>query len=65
MPVIFASSVLSAPLLFANFTAVRNSGFLSRIFEGLRPGEPWYELLQMTAIVFFCLFLHFDCLPPG
>jgi preprotein translocase subunit SecY len=56
MPVIFASSVLSAPLLFANFTAVRNSGFLSRIFEGLRPGEPWYELLQMTAIVFFAYF---------
>jgi len=56
MPVIFASSVLSAPLLFANITAVRNSSFLSRVFDGLRPGEPWYELLQIVAIVFFAYF---------
>jgi preprotein translocase subunit SecY len=56
MPVIFAASVLSAPLLFANFTVVRNSGFLSRLFEGLRPGEPWYELIQAVAIVFFAYF---------
>jgi preprotein translocase subunit SecY len=48
--------VLSAPLLFVNFTMVRNSGFLSRLFEGLRPGEPWYELIQAVAIIFFAYF---------
>ncbi len=56
MPVIFASSVLSAPLLFANIGFVRNSGVLTRIFDQLRPGEPWYELIQMVAIVFFAYF---------
>ena len=65
MPVIFAASVLSAPLLFANFTVVRNSGFLSRLFEGLRPGEPWYELIQAVDDHLLRLLLYFDCLPSG
>ncbi len=56
MPVIFASSILSAPLLFAGSGYVRNSGFLTRIFDGLRPGEPWYELLYIVGIVFFAYF---------
>jgi len=56
MPVIFASSVLSAPLLFANVGFVRNSSFLTRVFDGLRIGEPWYELLSIVAIVFFAYF---------
>jgi preprotein translocase subunit SecY len=56
MPVIFASSILSAPLLFANMSIVHNNNFLTRIFEGMRPGEPWYELLYMVAIVFFAYF---------
>src|ERR1700732_3339478 len=56
MPVIFASSILSAPLLFAGSEFVRNNGFLTRIFDGLRPGEPWYELLYMVGIVFFAYF---------
>src|ERR1700726_1135841 len=56
MPAIFASSILSAPLLFAGSGFVRNSGFLTRIFDGLRPGEPWYELLYMVGIVFFAYF---------
>ena len=56
MPVIFASSILSAPLLFAIMSIVHNSGFLTRVFEGLRPGEPWYELLYMVGIVFFAYF---------
>jgi preprotein translocase subunit SecY len=56
MPVIFASSILSAPLLFAGSGFVRNSGFLTRIFDGLRPGEPWYELLYIVGIVFFAYF---------
>jgi len=56
MPVIFASSILSAPLLFANVGFVRNSSVMTRIFDGLRVGEPWYVLLQAAAIVFFAYF---------
>ncbi len=56
MPVIFASSILSAPLLFANIGLVQNTSWLRRITEGLRPGEPWYELLYIAAIVFFAYF---------
>ena len=56
MPVIFAASVLSAPLLFSQAPIVRNSAGLTRIFEWLRPGEPWYELIYMVAIVFFAYF---------
>ena len=56
MPVIFASSILSAPLLFANMSFVQNHDFLRRITEGLRPGEPWYVLLNAAAIIFFAYF---------
>ena len=56
MPVIFASSILSAPLLFANTQMVQNHGFLRRIADGLRPGEPWYELIFNAAIIFFAYF---------
>jgi preprotein translocase subunit SecY len=56
MPVIFASSILSAPLLFASSEFVRNNGFLTRVFDGLRPGEPWYELLYIVGIIFFAYF---------
>jgi len=56
MPVIFASSMLSAPLLFANASFVQNSPVLHRVAEGLRPGEPWYELLYIFAIIFFAYF---------
>ena len=56
MPVIFAASVLSAPLLFGQAQFVRNSAVLSRIMDSLRTGEPWYELLYMVAIVFFAYF---------
>ncbi|HEY0759471.1 MAG TPA: preprotein translocase subunit SecY [Acidisarcina sp.] len=56
MPVIFASSVLSAPLLIANAGFVHNSALLTRIFDSLHAGEPWYELLYIVAIVFFAYF---------
>jgi preprotein translocase subunit SecY len=56
MPVIFAASVLSAPLLFAQAGFVRNSAFLTRVFDALHAGEPWYELLYIVAIVFFAYF---------
>jgi preprotein translocase subunit SecY len=56
MPIIFAASVLSAPMLFAQASFVKNSTWLSRTFDALRAGEPAYELLYMIAIVFFAYF---------
>jgi preprotein translocase subunit SecY len=61
MPVIFASSILSAPLLFqgASFFGspkLSETAFLGPIFRALGPGEPWYVLLYMAAIVFFAYF---------
>ena len=61
MPVIFASSILSAPLLFSGASffgspKLSDTAFLGPIFRALAPGEPWYELLQMVAIVFFAYF---------
>jgi preprotein translocase subunit SecY len=60
MPVIFASSILSAPLLFANAHvfgySLQDSAFFGPIFRAIAPGEPWYEVLQIAAIIFFAYF---------
>ncbi|HTV82670.1 MAG TPA: preprotein translocase subunit SecY [Acidobacteriaceae bacterium] len=56
MPIIFAASVLSAPMLFGQAAFVKNSAWLSSTFDALRPGEPWYELIYIVAIVFFAYF---------
>jgi preprotein translocase subunit SecY len=56
MPIIFAASVLSAPMLLANAGFVKNSAWLSSTFDALRPGEPWYEFIYIVAIVFFAFF---------
>ncbi|MHB1021808.1 MAG: preprotein translocase subunit SecY [Acidobacteriaceae bacterium] len=60
MPVIFAASILSAPLLFANATifgiSLHDNKFFGPILSNLAPGEPWYELLYIVAIVFFAYF---------
>ena len=56
MPVIFASSILSAPLLLGQMEWVQNSKFFQPIMRALAPGEPWYELLYMLGIVFFAYF---------
>ncbi|WP_263356833.1 preprotein translocase subunit SecY [Acidicapsa ligni] len=56
MPVIFASSILSAPLLFSQVGFVQSNKVLSNIMAGLQPGEPWYEFLYMAAIIFFAYF---------
>jgi preprotein translocase subunit SecY len=60
MPVIFASSILSAPLLFANAHifgySLQDSRFFGPLFRAIAPGEPWYEVLQMVAIIFFAYF---------
>jgi preprotein translocase subunit SecY len=61
MPVIFASSILSAPLLLQNLSffgsqKLADSTFFGPIFRNLAPGEPWYEILYIAAIVFFAYF---------
>jgi preprotein translocase subunit SecY len=56
MPIIFASSILSAPLLFGQMEWVQNNRFLQPILLGLTPGYPWYELLNIMAIIFFAYF---------
>jgi preprotein translocase subunit SecY len=61
MPVIFASSILSAPLLFSGMSffgsaKLNETTFFGPILRNLGPGEPWYELLYMAAIVFFAYF---------
>ena len=65
MPIIFASSILSAPMLFASSNFVRSHTLLNRIFDALRAGEPWYELLSMVAIVFFAYFYISIVFRPG
>jgi preprotein translocase subunit SecY len=56
MPVIFASSILSAPMLFGQVEWVQNSKLLQPIMQALAPGYPWYELLDMLGIIFFAYF---------
>jgi preprotein translocase subunit SecY len=56
MPIIFAASVLSAPMLFGQAAFVKNSPWLSKTFDALRAGEPAYELLYIISIVFFAYF---------
>jgi preprotein translocase subunit SecY len=56
MPIIFASSILSAPLLFGQVEWVQNNRFLQPILQALTPGYPWYELLNILAIIFFAYF---------
>ena len=56
MPIIFASSILSAPMLFSQVTWVQNSKLLQPIITSLTPGYPWYELLNILGIIFFAYF---------
>jgi preprotein translocase subunit SecY len=56
MPVIFAASILSAPMMLSQAEFVQNSKLLQPIFEALRPGYPWYELLYVLGIIFFAYF---------
>src|ERR1700723_1163817 len=48
MPIIFASSILSAPLLFGQSEFVQNNRFLQPIMQALQAGMPWYELLNIV-----------------
>jgi preprotein translocase subunit SecY len=61
MPVIFASSILSAPLLLSNMSffgspKLVDTSFFGPIFRSIAPGEPFYELASAIAIVLFAYF---------
>jgi preprotein translocase subunit SecY len=61
MPIIFASSILSAPLLFAGMSffggpKLQDSSFFGPIFRNIAPGEPWYVVLNTVSIIFFAYF---------
>jgi preprotein translocase subunit SecY len=56
MPVIFASSILSAPLLLGQVSYVQSSKFLSSVMQNLQTGEPWWIVLYSGAIIFFAYF---------
>ena len=56
MPIIFAASILSAPLMLKQTEFIQNSRFWLPIFDALTPGFPWYEALYIMAIIFFAYF---------
>jgi preprotein translocase subunit SecY len=56
MPIIFASSILSAPMLLGQIAWVQNTPFLQNSLQALLPGMPWYELLNVLGIIFFAYF---------
>lgn len=61
MPVIFAASIMSAPLLLGNLSLfgsgpLQDSRYLGPVFRALGPAEPWYEIVSMIAIIFFAYF---------
>ena len=54
MPVIFAASILSAPLFLAQY--FKNARGIGWIFDALRANEPLYEFLYIIGIIFFAYF---------
>ncbi len=54
IPVIFASSMLTVPQTFG--LVMSNSPFLQGMSTALSPGEPLYDLLYVSGIIFFCYF---------
>ncbi len=61
MPIIFASSILSVPLLltgrsFFGSAKIEDTTLFGPILRALAPGEPWYVILNAVAIIFFAYF---------
>jgi preprotein translocase subunit SecY len=56
MPIIFAQSILSAPMLLGTSSFVQNNRFLESVYQALQPGYPWYVLLSILGIIFFAYF---------
>ena len=56
MPIIFAQSILSAPMLLGTSSFVQNNRYLNGIYQALAPGMPWYIMLTVIGIIFFAYF---------
>ncbi len=61
MPVIFATSILSAPLLLSGMSffgspKLSDTTFFGPILRAIAPGEPLYEVFVIIAIIFFAYF---------
>lgn len=59
IPAIFASSIIMFPATVASWFGQGDSTFaqiVNKISQVLQPGQPLYELLYASAIVFFCFF---------
>ncbi len=57
MPVIFASSILTFPiLLLSMFPTFSNNRYVRPMIDALRGGEPLYEVFYCLAIIFFAYF---------
>jgi preprotein translocase subunit SecY len=56
MPVIFAQSLLSVPLMMGQMESVQNSKFFQPLLQAIQAGYPWYEFLYMVGIIFFAYF---------
>ncbi len=54
MPVIFASSIVSLPLMAAGY--LKDNKVLGPILQAMQPSEPLYFLLYTTGIIFFAYF---------
>src|SRR6202011_4402805 len=53
--------ILSAPLLISGMSffgspKLSDTAFFGQIFRNIAPGEPWYEILYIAAIIFFAYF---------
>jgi preprotein translocase subunit SecY len=56
MPVIFASSILTLPLMIGSGVGLKNSRYFSDVLRWLQFGEPMYTLLYCLGIIFFAYF---------
>lgn len=54
VPVIFASSMLTAPQMISTLPVVNNVPGLGRLLAQLRHGEPLYHLLFAVTVILFC-----------
>ncbi|NLD39465.1 MAG: preprotein translocase subunit SecY [Desulfatiglans sp.] len=56
IPPIFASSILSFPLMVSNFVDVNNIPWLQAITNSMNPGHVIYNVIYVLFIIFFCYF---------
>jgi preprotein translocase subunit SecY len=56
IPVIFASSLLSFPQMFMQWSFVRNNEYLSNMLGAISGSSPLYFVLFTVLIIFFCFF---------